>query len=44
MATQSGIVIEGPEKPYTIVNTIPRSSPGPKQALVKSLVVGINPV
>ena len=44
MATQSGITIDGPDKPYTIVNNIPRSTPGPKQALVKCLAVGINPV
>ena len=44
MATQSGITIEGPNKPYTVVNTIPRSVPGSKQALVKCLAIGINPV
>ncbi|KAJ4179468.1 hypothetical protein NW767_014601 [Fusarium falciforme] len=44
MATQSGITIEGPNKPYTIVDNIPRPTPGPKQVLVKSLAVGINPV
>ncbi|KAG7292856.1 hypothetical protein NEMBOFW57_002901 [Staphylotrichum longicolle] len=44
MATQTGITIEGPNKLYTIVNNLPRSTPGPKQALVKCLAVGINPV
>ncbi len=44
MATQSGITIEGPNKPYIVVDTIPRSVPGSKQALVKCLAVGINPV
>ncbi|KAJ4297319.1 hypothetical protein N0V88_004237 [Collariella sp. IMI 366227] len=44
MATQAGITIEGPEKPYTVVNNIARPVPGPKQALVKCLAVGLNPV
>ncbi|SPQ18387.1 b4b43796-8b17-4402-b827-cc67fd36ed47 [Thermothielavioides terrestris] len=44
MATQSGITIDGPDKPYTIVSNIPRPTPGPKQALVKCLAVGLNPV
>jgi NADPH:quinone reductase-like Zn-dependent oxidoreductase len=44
MATQSGITIGGPNQPYTVVNSIPRPAPGPKQALVKCLAVGINPV
>ena len=44
MATQTGITIAGPNEPYTIVDTIARPSPGPKQVLVKSLYVGINPV
>ncbi|KAK4129163.1 GroES-like protein [Parathielavia appendiculata] len=44
MATQSGITIAGPNEPYTIVNDISRPTPGPKQALVRCLAVGINPV
>ncbi len=44
MATQTGITISAPNEPFTIVNTIPRTTPGPTQALVKSLAVGINPV
>ncbi|KAK7424263.1 hypothetical protein QQX98_000531 [Neonectria punicea] len=44
MATQSGITIDGPNKPYTVVSKIPRPSPGPRQVLVKCLGVGINPV
>ncbi|KAH6971113.1 chaperonin 10-like protein [Ilyonectria sp. MPI-CAGE-AT-0026] len=44
MATQSGITVHGPNRPYTITNDIPRSTPGPKQALVKVLAVGLNPV
>ncbi|CAM1506003.1 Fc.00g116400.m01.CDS01 [Cosmosporella sp. VM-42] len=44
MASQSGIIIEGPNKPYTIVQNIIRPSPGSKQVLVKCLAVGINPV
>ncbi|KAK3369385.1 chaperonin 10-like protein [Lasiosphaeria ovina] len=44
MATQTGITIAGPNQPYTVVDTIPRPTVGPKQALVKSLYVGLNPV
>ncbi|KAH7165460.1 chaperonin 10-like protein [Dactylonectria macrodidyma] len=44
MATQSGITIDGPNKPYTVVSDIPRPSPGPGQVLVECLGVGINPV
>ncbi|KAK3356682.1 chaperonin 10-like protein [Lasiosphaeria hispida] len=44
MATQSGITIAGPNEPYTIVDNIARPTPGPRQALVKSLYVGLNPV
>jgi len=44
MATQTGITIAGPNEPYTVVDTIARPSPGPKEVLVKSLYVGINPV
>ncbi|KAJ3539811.1 hypothetical protein NM208_g5338 [Fusarium decemcellulare] len=44
MATQSGITIDGPNKPFTVVNSIPRPTPGSKQVLVKSLGLGINPV
>lgn len=44
MSTQSGIIVEGPGKPFTVSNQIPRPSPGPGQILVKGLGVGINPV
>ncbi|SPO01224.1 related to oxidoreductase [Cephalotrichum gorgonifer] len=44
MTTQSGITVESPGKPWTIVSSIPRPSPGKKQALVRSVVVGLNPV
>ncbi|KAJ4258252.1 hypothetical protein NW762_008401 [Fusarium torreyae] len=44
MATQTGITIDGPNKPYKIVDNIPRPTPGSKQVLVKCLAVGINPV
>ncbi|KAK7429044.1 hypothetical protein QQZ08_004451 [Neonectria magnoliae] len=44
MATQSGITIDGPNEPYTVVSNIPRPSPGPRQVLAKCLGVGINPV
>jgi len=44
MTTQSGITISGPNEPYTIVDSIPRPTPGPGEALVKSLYVGLNPV
>jgi NADPH:quinone reductase-like Zn-dependent oxidoreductase len=44
MAQQSGVVIEGVQQPYVVVTNIPRPTPGPKQVLVKPLVVGINPV
>lgn len=44
MVTQSGITVAGPNQPYTVVKNIPRPTPGPKEALVKSLMVGINPV
>ncbi|KAK0710731.1 chaperonin 10-like protein [Lasiosphaeris hirsuta] len=44
MTTQSGITIAGPNAPYTVVDNIPRPTPGPSQALVKSLYVGLNPV
>jgi NADPH:quinone reductase-like Zn-dependent oxidoreductase len=44
MVTQSAITIKGPNEPYTIVNDIPRPTPGPKQVLVKCLVVGLNPM
>jgi len=44
MVTQTGITIAGPNEPYTVVSSIPRPTPGPKQALVKSLYVGLNPV
>ncbi|KAM7213558.1 hypothetical protein V8F06_011055 [Rhypophila decipiens] len=44
MATQTGITIEGPGKPYTVVDNIVRPTPGPNEALVKTLYVGLNPV
>jgi len=44
MATQTGITISAPNEPYTVVSNIPRPTPGPTQALVKSLYVGLNPV
>ncbi|KAM7190134.1 hypothetical protein V8F20_009864 [Naviculisporaceae sp. PSN 640] len=44
MATQTGISIAGPNEPYTIVEDITQPTPGPGQALVKTLYVGINPV
>ena len=44
MVTQSGITVSAPNKPYTIVNDITRPTCGPKEALVKSLFVGLNPV
>jgi len=43
MATQKGITLSGPNAPYTVVDNIPRPMPGPRQALVKSLYVGLNP-
>ncbi|KAF4965825.1 hypothetical protein FSARC_6418 [Fusarium sarcochroum] len=44
MSTQAGITIDGPNKPYKIVDNISRPTPGSKQVLVKCLGVGINPV
>ncbi|UNI18618.1 hypothetical protein JDV02_004873 [Purpureocillium takamizusanense] len=44
MATQKGLVVEKAGAPFTVVDSLPRSKPGPKQALVKSLFVAINPV
>lgn len=44
MSTQTGITVEGPNKPFTVVNDIPRPTPGTKQALVRVLAVAINPV
>ena len=44
MTTQKGLVIEKPGGPFKIVDNLPRSTPGPKQALVKSLLVALNPV
>lgn len=42
--TQSGITIAEVNAPFTIVKDLPVPVPGPDQLLVKSLVVGINPV
>jgi hypothetical protein len=43
MATQRGLIVEGPNQPFTVVDTIPRPpAPAAKQALVKSLVAGVN--
>ncbi|KAH7361527.1 chaperonin 10-like protein [Plectosphaerella cucumerina] len=44
MATQSGITVAEPNAPFTVVSDIPRPTPGPGQALVKTLAVGINPM
>jgi NADPH:quinone reductase-like Zn-dependent oxidoreductase len=44
MATQSGITVAEPNAPFTVVGDIPRPTPGPGQALVKTLAVGINPM
>jgi hypothetical protein len=44
MPTQSGITISAPNAPYTVVSNIEQPTPGPKQALVKTLYVGLNPV
>ncbi|KAI5457846.1 chaperonin 10-like protein [Mariannaea sp. PMI_226] len=44
MALQTGIVVKGPNEPFVVVNDLKRQTPGPKQALVKSLAVGINPI
>ncbi|KAF4445332.1 hypothetical protein F53441_10881 [Fusarium austroafricanum] len=44
MATQSGIIIEGANQPYQIVDNIPRPTPGARQVLIKCLAVGINPI
>lgn len=44
MATQSGITVEAPGKPFILSSTIPRRTPSGKQALVKCIAVGLNPV
>lgn len=44
MPTQSGITISAPNAPYTVVNDIEQPTPCSKQALVKTLYVGLNPV
>ena len=44
MDIQKGLVVEKPGSAFQLVETIKRSSPGPKQALVKSLYVALNPV
>ena len=44
MAIQSGITIAAANEPYTVVHDLTRPTPGHKQALVKPLFVGINPV
>ena len=44
MATQSGLIIEKPGDPFQVASDLPRPTPGPKQALVKSLFVAINPM
>lgn len=44
MATQTGLTIAAPNEPYVVSNDIPRPKPGPKQVLVKSLFVGVNPM
>jgi hypothetical protein len=42
--SQSGVTVEKAGAPFTVVNDLPRSSPGAKQALVKSVYVALNPV
>jgi D-arabinose 1-dehydrogenase-like Zn-dependent alcohol dehydrogenase len=44
MATHKGLVVKKPAEPLEIVDDLPRPSPGPRQAVVKSLYVAINPV
>jgi len=44
MATQKGLVVEKPGDPFKSVDNLPRSTPGPKQAVVKPIFVAINPV
>ncbi|POR33762.1 Zinc-type alcohol dehydrogenase-like protein [Tolypocladium paradoxum] len=44
MATQKGLLLEKAGNPFKIVDHLPRSTPGPKQALVKPIFVAINPV
>lgn len=44
MSTQSGLVLEKPGAPVQVATSLPRPTPGPKQALVKSLFVAINPM
>jgi len=42
--SQSGVTVEKAGSPFTVVADLPRSKPGPKQALVKSVHVALNPV
>jgi NADPH:quinone reductase-like Zn-dependent oxidoreductase len=44
MATQSGVVVPKVNEPYEVTTSLPVPSPGPKQALLKTLAVAINPV
>ncbi|PNY28896.1 Zinc-type alcohol dehydrogenase-like protein [Tolypocladium capitatum] len=44
MNTQKGLLVEKAADPFKVVDKLPRSTPGPKQALVKPLFIAINPV
>lgn len=44
MVTQKGLSLASVGASYELVDTLKRPSPGSKQVLVKSLVVGLNPV
>ena len=44
MASQSGVQLESAGKPFKVVDNLPKSTPGPKEVLVKPLFVAINPV
>ncbi|KND93394.1 Zinc-type alcohol dehydrogenase-like protein [Tolypocladium ophioglossoides CBS 100239] len=44
MATQKGLLVEEAAGPFKVVDDLPRSTPGPKQALVKPIFVSMNPV
>ena len=41
---QSGITVTKAGEPFTVVHDLTRSTPGPKQALVKTVCVALNPV
>jgi NADPH:quinone reductase-like Zn-dependent oxidoreductase len=44
MSTQSGLVVGGAGQPYALSSDLPKPKPGSKEILVKTLVVGVNPV